>query len=284
MARARGCVARDLKIPMARSDIPVVASVGPLRWEFAALTDVGRVRLNNEDAVSVEPACGLTLLADGLGGYAGGEVASGMAIALLQARIGRWLTHAGSLAAVRAVQRTLQLGVEEANAAIFEAARANPQLQGMGTTLVLAVFGGRRAIVGHIGDSRCYRLRSGTLELLTRDHSMLQEQIDAGLMTPDEATRSPHRNLITRALGIERAVQLEMHEHTAQEGDVFLLCSDGLSELVSPEQLFTLLIQSDNLDQKAALLVTAANDNGGRDNISVVLAKANGSAASDVTP
>ena len=268
---------------MARLNVPSLASAAPLRWEYAALTDVGRVRRNNEDAVAVDPAFGLALLADGMGGYAGGEVASGMAIALLQARIGRWLVHTGPLPAARAVRRTLQLGVEEANEAILEAGTANPQLHGMGTTLVLAVFGGRRAIVGHIGDSRCYRLRSGMLELLTRDHSMLQEQLDAGLITTEEAALSPHRNLVTRALGIEHGVQLEMHEHDAQDGDLFLLCSDGLSELVPVEQLFTLLIQSDNLGQKAALLVTAANDNGGRDNISVVLAKASGTAAPDAT-
>ncbi len=268
---------------MTRLDAPLLASGAPLRWEYAALTDVGRVRRNNEDAVAVDPALGLALLADGMGGYAGGEVASGITIALLQARVGRWLAHTGPLAAARAVRRILQIGVEEANEAILEAGSANSQLQGMGTTLVLAVFDGRRAIVGHIGDSRCYRLRSGTLELLTSDHSMLQEQLDAGLITPEEAALSPHRNLVTRALGIERGVQLEMHEHDAQDGDLFLLCSDGLSELVPAEQLFTLLIQSDNLDQKAAFLVTAANDNGGRDNISVVLARASGNAAPGAT-
>jgi protein phosphatase len=151
---------------------------------------------------------------------------------------------------------------------------ANLQLQGMGTTLVLAAFGSQRAIVGHIGDSRCYRVRQGKLELLTRDHSLLQEQLDAGAITPEQASQSPHRNLVTRALGIERHVELEMHEHDVEPGDVFLLCSDGLSEMVSDGQLFTILLREAALPEKATLLVAAANENGGKDNISVVLAKA----------
>lgn len=247
---------------------------GVRSWEFCALTDPGRVRANNEDAVAFNPALGLAILADGMGGYNGGEVASGMALALLQASFGRWLAHAGPSAPARAVRRALQAGTDEANSAILEAGIANLQLQGMGTTLVLAAFGPQRVVIGHIGDSRCYRLRRGQLELLTRDHSLLQEQLDAGVITPQQAARSPHRNLVTRALGIERSVNLEMHEHTAQPGDLYLLCSDGLSEMVSDAQLSTLLLQNCGLTEKALLLVARANDNGGRDNISVVLASA----------
>jgi serine/threonine protein phosphatase PrpC len=135
-------------------------------------------------------------------------------------------------------------------------------------------------IVGHIGDSRCYRLRQDKLELLTRDHSLLQEQLDAGAITPEQASMSPHRNLVTRALGIERHVELEMHEHNVKAGDVFLLCSDGLSEMVPDGQLFTILLQQTELSEKATLLVATANENGGNDNISVVLARA-GSSSSD---
>jgi serine/threonine protein phosphatase PrpC len=177
------------------------------------------------------------------------------------------------------VRRALQAGTDEANAAVLEAGAANLQLQGMGTTLVLAAFGPRRAIVGHIGDSRCYRLRNERLELLTRDHSLLQEQLDAGAITPEQASLSPHRNLVTRALGIERHVELEMHEHNVKAGDVFLLCSDGLSEMVPEGQLFTILLQEAELSEKATLLVAAANENGGKDNISVVLARAGSSEA-----
>ncbi|MDM0091001.1 MULTISPECIES: Stp1/IreP family PP2C-type Ser/Thr phosphatase [unclassified Variovorax] len=261
---------------MSRSD----TSPSPLQedgvwsWEFSALTDPGRVRANNEDAVAFDPALGLAILADGMGGYNGGEVASGMALALLQASFGRWLAHAGPSAHARAVRRALQAGTDEANSAILEAGMANLQLQGMGTTLVLAAFGPQRVVIGHIGDSRCYRLRRGQLELLTRDHSLLQEQLDAGVITPQQAARSPHRNLVTRALGIERSVNLEMHEHGTQPGDLYLLCSDGLSEMVSDAQLSTVLLQNCSLAEKALLLVAMANDNGGRDNISVVLASA----------
>lgn len=245
-----------------------------LAWDFAALTDAGRVRANNEDALAFDGSLGLAILADGMGGYNGGEVASGMAIALLQASFGRWLAHAGLHASSRAVRRALQAGVDEANGAILEAGTANMQLHGMGTTLVMAAFGAQRVVVGHIGDSRCYRLRDGALDLLTRDHSLLQEQLDAGAITPEQAALSPHRNLVTRALGIERHVALEIHEHAARPGDLFMLCSDGLTEMVPEAQLFTLLLQDAGLPEKATLLVAVANDNGGRDNISVVLARA----------
>jgi len=245
-------------------------------WDFAALTDPGRVRANNEDAIAVDPALGLAILADGMGGYNGGEVASGMTTALLRASFGRWLAHAGPSSPARAVRRALQTGTEEANNAILEAGSANPQLQGMGTTLVLAAFGPRRVVVGHIGDSRCYRLRDGELAQLTRDHSLLQDQLDAGLITPEQAAQSPHRNLVTRALGIERDVELETHEHTARPGDLYLLCSDGLSEMIPDANILTILLQTCGLLEKATLLVALANENGGRDNISVVLAHAGG--------
>ena len=178
------------------------------------------------------------------------------------------------------MRRALQAGVDEANGAILEAGTANMHLHGMGTTLVMAAFGARRVVVGHIGDSRCYRLRDGKLDLLTRDHSLLQEQLDAGAITPEQAAQSPHRNLVTRALGIERHVMLEIHEHDASPGDLFMLCSDGLTEMVPDAQLFTLLLQDAGLPEKATLLVAIANNNGGRDNVSVVLARASNSAVS----
>ncbi|VTU39067.1 Serine/threonine phosphatase stp [Variovorax sp. PBL-H6] len=268
---------------MANLGASVSPGTGALTWDFAALTDPGRVRANNEDTIAFDAALGLVLLADGMGGYNGGEVASGMAVALLQASFGRWLAHAGPGANPRALRRALQAGTDEANAAVLEAGAANLQLQGMGTTLVLAAFGSERAIVGHIGDSRCYRLRDERLELLTRDHSLLQEQLDAGAITPEQASLSPHRNLVTRALGIERHVELEMHEHDVQAGDLFLLCSDGLSEMVPEAQLFTVLVQEADLSEKATRLVATANENGGKDNISVVLARARSSNAPEAS-
>ena len=243
-------------------------------WTFATLTDRGRVRVNNEDAVFVDPHQKLAILADGMGGYNGGEVASGMATALLSASFGRWLAHTDLCDQTRAVRRALQIGTDEANRAILEAGTIDKQLLGMGTTLVLAFCGPRRIVVGHIGDSRCYRLRERRLEQLTRDHSLLQDQLDAGLITPAEAAASPHRNLVTRALGIEARVTLETNDYPVQPGDLYLLCSDGLSEMVSDADICTVLLQKNELADKATLLVSMANDNGGRDNISVILAKA----------
>ena len=262
---SQSSVARMASQP-APSDIP--------HWEFAALSDAGRVRRNNEDAIAFDPALGLAVLADGMGGYNGGEVASGMAIALLQAGFGRWLAHAGASAPTRAVRRAMQKSVDETNRAIFEAGSANQQLRGMGTTLVLAAFGAQRAVVGHIGDSRCYRWRAHDLELLTRDHSLLQERLDAGAISHEQAALFPYRNLVTRALGIERQVEVEVGEHGAYAGDLFLLCSDGLSEMLSESDIRTILSRNVSLAHKATLLVAAANDNGGKDNISVLLAQA----------
>ncbi|RYF73598.1 MAG: Stp1/IreP family PP2C-type Ser/Thr phosphatase [Comamonadaceae bacterium] len=252
--------------------LPLPADSSP--WEFAALSDAGRVRRNNEDAIAFDPSLGLAVLADGMGGYNGGEVASGMAIALLQAGFGRWLAHAGALAPTRAVRRAIQKSVDETNRAIFEASAANPQLRGMGTTLVLAAFGAQRAVVGHIGDSRCYRCRGNDLELLTRDHSLLQERLDAGTLSQEEAVTFPYRNLVTRALGIERQVEVEVGEHDVQPGDLFMLCSDGLSEMLEASELVAILSRNVSLAHKATLLVASANDNGGKDNISVLLAQA----------
>jgi len=245
-----------------------------LVWEFAALTDVGRTRAHNEDDLRVNPALGLAVLADGMGGYKGGEVASAMAVSLVQASFARWFAQAGLQAPARVVRRALQAATDEANSAIFDAGLDNAELQGMGTTLVLAAFRPQRVLVGHIGDSRCYRLRNNKLEQLTRDHSLRQQQLDAGAITAEEALISPHRNLVTRAMGVEPQVVLEMHEHTARPDDLYMLCSDGLSEMVPDAQLFTLLNHDVELQQKASLLVAVANDNGGRDNISVVLARA----------
>ncbi|WP_422084402.1 MULTISPECIES: Stp1/IreP family PP2C-type Ser/Thr phosphatase [Variovorax] len=259
---------------MASVGVSLFSTRPPLTWEFAALTDVGRLRAHNEDAVHVDSALGLALLADGMGGYKGGEVASAMAVSLLHASFGRWFAQAGMQAPARVVRRALQAATDEANGSILHAGTTNPELQGMGTTLVLAAFRPQRVVVGHIGDSRCYRVRNNKLELLTRDHSLRQQQLDAGAITPEEALNSPTRNLVTRAVGVEAQVLLEMHEHSARPGDLYMLCSDGLSEMVSDAQLFTLLGHDVGLQKKASLLVAIANENGGRDNISVVLARA----------
>ena len=146
----------------------------------------------------------------------------------------------------------------------------------MGTTLVMAVFQDDRVVVGHVGDSRCYLYRAGALRQVTRDHSLLQEQIDAGLISSEEAAVSVNRNLVTRALGVEDVVALETHEHTIEAEDIYLLCSDGLTDMVDDAQITRILANAEALEQRARRLIEAANANGGRDNISVLLAQSRG--------
>jgi PPM family protein phosphatase len=247
-----------------------------LRFEFCSASDTGRSRNNNEDSVAVDDAAGLAVLADGMGGYNAGEVASGMATAFIRAELGRWLTEASERATDGDVRRAMDICVENANRAIFNAANSNAQYAGMGTTLLLVVLRETRALIGHVGDSRCYRLRDGSLTQITRDHSLLQEQIDAGLITPAQAAVSQHKNLVTRAVGVEDTVLLETHIHELLPGDKLLMCSDGLSDMIDDDLIAELLQQHDALPEAAQALVDAANDAGGRDNISVILVHALG--------
>jgi PPM family protein phosphatase len=251
----------------------------PSSIEFFCATDTGRARSNNEDSVSVDAANALAVLADGMGGYNAGEIASGMATSFIQTELGRWLVEVGGSATDPEVRRAMDICVDNANRAIFNAANANPQYAGMGTTLVVAVFRGTRALIGHVGDSRAYRLRGGRLMQMTRDHSLLQEQIDAGLITPEQASFSANKNLVTRAVGVEDTVLLEIHQHEVHPGDLYLMCSDGLSDMLDDETLSQLLQGYDALDEMGAALIAAANDAGGKDNIAVVLARAPGSPA-----
>ena len=247
-----------------------------MNYTFCAQTDPGRVRENNEDSVVFDAATRLAVLADGMGGYNAGEVASGMATALIKSQLARWLSEAGPQATAGQVRRAIEICVDNANRSIFNAAQANAQYAGMGTTLIVGVFQGATLMLGHIGDSRCYRLRGNELLQITRDHSLLQEQIDAGLLTPAQAAASPNKNLVTRALGVEDAVLLELSEHHVEAGDIYLMCSDGLSDMVDDVALATILQHEASLAQMAAELVSMANDNGGRDNISVLLTQVAG--------
>ena len=250
-----------------------------MSFEFFSVTDTGRARTNNEDSVAVDEQAGLAVLADGMGGYNAGEVASGMATAFIKSELGRWLTEASINATDTDVRRAMDICVDNANRAIFNAANSNPQYAGMGTTLVAAVFRDGRLLMGHIGDSRGYRWRQGKLQQITRDHSLLQEQIDAGLITPEQAAFSANKNLVTRAVGVEDTVLLETHLHDVLPGDVFLMCSDGLSDMLDDERIASVLRLHDSLPEAGNALVAAANDAGGKDNIAVVLARALGTAS-----
>jgi protein phosphatase len=245
-----------------------------MNYEFCIRTDPGLARENNEDSVTFDEPTRLGVLADGMGGYNAGEIASGMATTFIKSELGRWLAQAGRYANVRELRRAMEICVDNANRSIFNAANSNPQYSGMGTTLVLGVFQEGRLMLGHIGDSRCYRLRGTELAQITRDHSLLQEQMDAGLITPEQAATSTNKNLVTRALGVEDAVLLDVNEYKVEPGDIYLMCSDGLSDMVDDSGLARILQTEASLEEKAIQLINEANANGGRDNISVVLVQA----------
>lgn len=243
-------------------------------YQFHAKTDPGRCRENNEDSVAFDEQALVAVLADGMGGYNAGEIASGMATAFIKAELSRWLSEAGANAQIRDIRRAMEICVDNANIAIYNSANANPSFAGMGTTLVLGVIKDGRLLIGHIGDSRCYRIRQGRMEQITKDHSLLQEQMDAGLITPEQAAGSPIKNLVTRALGVEQGVMLEVNEFSIEPGDVYLMCSDGLSDMVSDEVIVRIALEDLRLEPLAEHLILAANESGGRDNISVLLVAA----------
>jgi protein phosphatase len=245
-----------------------------MNYEFCIRTDPGLARENNEDSVALDEETRLAILADGMGGYNAGEIASGMATTFIKSELGRWLSQAGRNANPRDVRRAMEICVDNANRSIFNAANSNPQYSGMGTTLVLGCFADGRLTLGHIGDSRCYRMRGTELSQITKDHSLLQEQMDAGLITPEQAATSTNKNLVTRALGVEDAVLLEVNEHRVEPGDVYLMCSDGLSDMLDDDTIAQVLSGEGSLEQKTVQLIDGANANGGRDNISVLLAQA----------
>jgi PPM family protein phosphatase len=252
------------------------ASATAMSLEFFSATDTGRARNNNEDSVAVHEASALVVLADGMGGYNAGEVASGMATSFIKTELGRWLQEASGNASDTDVRRAMDICVDNANRAIFNAANSNPQYAGMGTTLVVGAFRDGRLLMGHVGDSRGYRFRAGRLQQITHDHSLLQEQIDSGLITPEQAAFSANKNLVTRAVGVEDTVLLETHLHDLMPGDIYLLCSDGLSDMLDDESIGQVLQAHDSLDEAGAALIDAANDAGGKDNIAVVLVRVRG--------
>ena len=245
--------------------------------QSASLTDPGRVRDHNEDCIESRPEIGLFVLADGMGGYNAGEVASGMATSLIadglqEAWKPREVDRMGREEAKSLSEKLIRDQIARSNNAIFTTSQNNPECAGMGTTLVVTHFYDNFMAVAHIGDSRLYRLRDDVMEQVTRDHSLLQEQLDSGLITPEEAKLSQNKNLVTRALGIDPTVEPEIHTYETQEDDIYLLCSDGLSDMVEDEEIrLTLITLKTNPNLTVQQLIQAANDNGGRDNISAML-------------
>lgn len=247
--------------------------------DIVSQTHPGMVRSHNEDSVATEPACGLVVLADGMGGYNAGEVASGIAVSVLATEIKHSMEsllpeEADPFSGEDNAVVMLRDYVQKANSSIFHAAESQPQYSGMGTTIVSALFYDNRVAVAHVGDSRMYRLRNGVFEPITRDHSLLQEQIDSGMISKEDARTSKNKNLVTRAVGIDAEVDAEVHVYDVQVGDLYLLCSDGLNDMVSDEEIGdTLQMLQANLSLAAEQLIQLANDNGGRDNVSVILVK-----------
>lgn len=237
----------------------------------------GQVRRNNEDAVMANAGLGLAVLADGMGGHKAGEVASGMAITALGSELGHAFKKLAAHPATNDGQRTREVLLDvivRTNAAIYLAAQSNARFAGMGTTLVVARFYDNHLVVAHVGDSRLYRFRAPSLAQLTRDHSVLQEQIDSGMLSPEQARFAPHKNLVTRALGVDATVNAEIGEHEVLPGDIFLLCSDGLSDMADDREIAALLAaSSSDLSRCAQQLVQMANEHGGRDNVSVILVR-----------
>jgi PPM family protein phosphatase len=250
-----------------------------LRVRFAGETHVGAVRAHNEDALHLPVDERLAIVADGMGGHASGEVASRMAVETVveyfdetaDEQVLTWpfkVDRRGGADVTRLVT-----AIKLANLRIHEKAQRDPACKGMGTTIVSALFRDDGIIVGHVGDSRLYRVRDGLISQLTEDHSLINDYIKMKRMTAEEAASWPHKNVIVRALGMKESVQVDVHSDAPRLGDCYLLCSDGLSGMITDETIRDIVLDERDLDRAAERLITAANDAGGKDNITVVLAR-----------
>ena len=244
-----------------------------VRYAAAALSDLGSKRPSNEDSYGLSGEHGVYLVCDGMGGAAAGEIASSMAV---DAVLRRLRNRAESGPGAAPLEDSIEVAIRAANEAIHSRSQHDPQLNGMGTTLAGLVTEGRRVLVFNVGDSRCYRLRESRLEQISLDHSLVEEQVRMGRMTHEQAQRSSLRNVITRALGTQPSVEPDLFPLEAEAGDIFLLCSDGLTGEVSDAQIESLLAADLPLDEICSSLVAAANQAGGHDNITCLLVRAEG--------
>jgi protein phosphatase len=244
--------------------------------EIAGVSDVGRLRRRNEDAIDWDTGLGVAMVADGMGGSQGGDIAARTALRSVKDDLRRALADSerlGARARSREVRASLVVElVRRANQGVRKSAARDKQLDGMGTTLVMALFGPDFVTAAHVGDSRLYRLHGSRLERLTEDHSMVQEMVDRGQMNARQAAVSRHRNVITRALGIAQDVTVDVAHHPIAPGDVFMMCTDGLTNMVPEAEIgAALAAHAHDLEVAARNLVNIANARGGRDNVSVVL-------------
>lgn len=239
--------------------------------EFASCTDVGRIRGHNEDAIRVRADLGMALLADGLGGYNAGEVASHRVVDFVEATMTPFVVDPPDYATLGEL---LVEAISVANRNIFRESEANPELRGMATTVVASLFQGQRVLLAYVGDSRFYRLRNEHLVQLSRDHTVYQTMLEQGLITPDNIDSLSNSGVLTRAIGVEATVEVSYLEFEMEPGDCYLLCSDGLTDMLADREITTALVTSgEDLDSAARTLIELANEWGGRDNVSVVLAR-----------
>jgi protein phosphatase len=254
-----------------------------MKIRYAAKTDVGMKRTHNEDYFSLIEDEQLFLVADGMGGHASGEVASKMAAETISEFYQRTKDEEATWPfkmdrSLSYIENRLVCSIKLANLRIFETSCRDIRYKGMGTTIVGVLVCGDKAYVGHVGDSRCYRLRDGVIEQLTRDHSLLEDYKEAKPdMTEEEERNFPHKNVITRALGMRETVQVDVRAHQIQDGDIYVLCSDGLSGMVIDNQIHQIVDKAASLERAVAELVDSANRNGGTDNITTLLLQCMGS-------
>jgi len=249
------------------------------KFRCVGMSDTGRIREHNEDTIGTDADIGLVVLADGMGGYKAGEVASGIAVrtvmSLVKEAVEREdLSLRDSATGMSRSGILLRDAIHRANKIIYQTAKTQPNCEGMGTTVVAGIFFDDRLTVAHVGDSRLYCLRGSEFRQVTQDHSLLQELVSRGFYTPEEAHRAAAKNYVTRALGVEPTVEVDVTEVPVSKDDLYLLCSDGLSDMVEDEDIhLTISTFGGNLEMLAKQLVLLSNDNGGRDNVSIVLAR-----------
>ena len=252
------------------------------RLHFAK-SDIGRRRPQNEDCFVADPSLGLYVVCDGMGGGNAGEVASRMAIETIVAYVRSAAAEGASAAGtvpddpnLTSATNQLAQAIRAANATVFRASWEHPKFAGMGTTVAAARLSGHTLSIAHVGDSRVYVMRDGAIQALTADHSWVAEQVAQGYMTEEEAERSPRRNIVTRALGVESTVEIDVAELLVSKNDLLLLCSDGLTRGVSCGEIQRTLANAGDLREKTDQLIALANDAGGDDNITVMLVNVEG--------
>jgi len=247
-----------------------------LHAKASGLSDVGVIRSHNEDCFDIDPKNQVFVVADGMGGHSHGEIASRIAVDAIRDFVERTTDNDATLPFEMDPQlgrhgNRLRAAIHVAHDRVLRAIRQDASLHGMGTTVVGLLLDGQSAAIAHVGDSRAYRLRNGKLELLTQDHTWVNEQVVAGFLSEEQARAHPLKNVVTRALGGEAEVEIDVHEWPAETGDVFLLCSDGLTTMLTDDDILSRLQSAGRLEEACSRLVRDANARGGYDNVSVVL-------------